>query len=86
MTIHDKIERLTRFASKGAISRAAGLGYTTLNAIVARKSAVTTKTAIALARVLGVDAGWLMDDAKGWPPVRTEGADSEDAAAIGSAA
>lgn len=72
MTIHEKLERLTTFCKKTSISRAAGLGAGTLDAILRRRTQVTSKTGIALARVLSVDAGWLLDDAKRWPPVRAE--------------
>lgn len=74
MTIHEKLTRLTRFGSKSAICKEAGLGITTLTNLLARKSNVTIGTAMALARVLQVDAGWLMNDGAPWPPVRVESA------------
>jgi hypothetical protein len=73
MTIYEKLERLTRFSNKKALAEAAGLGPSALHNILARKGGcITTKTATALARVLGIDAGWLVDDRKPWPPVRDE--------------
>lgn len=69
MTIHQKLERLLRFSSKTAVSRAAGLGASTLGAILARKSDISVNSASSLACVLEVDAAWLMDDSAGWPVV-----------------
>jgi hypothetical protein len=72
MTIHEKIERLTEFSSKSAVSSAAHLGPNFVGAVLRRRSAITTKAAVAIANVLEVDPGWLVDDSKGWPPVRIE--------------
>lgn len=69
MTIHEKLERLTRFASRSAVSKAAGFGTATLATTLARRSGVTTDMAAAFARVLGVDPAWLMDDRRSWPPL-----------------
>jgi plasmid maintenance system antidote protein VapI len=72
MTIHEKLERLTRLMNRKAVCEAAAIGPMTLGNILHRKSSVMAPTALALARVLGVDPGWLIDDSKGWPPVRVE--------------
>lgn len=80
MSIHEKLERLTRFCKKTVVSRAAGLGSGTLDAVLRRRTDVTTRTAIALAGVLSVDAGWLMDESKRWPPIRVEDMETCDAA------
>lgn len=72
MTIHQKLERLTEFSNLAAISKAAGLGTSTLNNMLVRKTDPSTRVVIGLARVLGVDPGWLVDDTREWPPVRVE--------------
>lgn len=74
MTFREKLWRLTATHNRAAISRQAGLSDTYLNATLYRKSRISIKAAVALAKVLGVEPGWLMDDAQDWPPVRiTEG-------------
>ena len=69
-TIYEKLSRLTAKLQRAAVSREAGLSATYLNATLYRKSGISIKAAIALAKVLGVEAGWLMDDTQDWPPVR----------------
>jgi hypothetical protein len=81
MTIHEKIDRLTKLANRRAVSKAAGLGSSTLGTILRRKAGITTTTATALARVLGIEVGWLVDDSQGWPPVRKEADAQEPVAA-----
>jgi len=72
MTIHEKIERLTQLSNRSAVSKAAGLGSSSLTTMLYRKSDVAASSAASLARVLGVDPGWLIDDTREWPPVRVE--------------
>ena len=72
MTIHEKLERITRYSNRSALSRAAGLGPTTLSMILARRSEITVSTAVKLAKTLGVDLNWLVNPEAGWPPVRVE--------------
>jgi len=80
MQTHEKLERLTKFMNRTAVCNAAGLSPATLINAIDRRSSIRGSTAVALARVLGVDAGWLLDDSKGWPPVRVESAETCDAA------
>ena len=72
MTTRQKLERLTKLHNKKATSVAAGLGKQYLFNVLHGLHSLGAKPAVALARVLGVDAGWLLDDARGWPPVRVE--------------
>ena len=73
VTIHQKLERLTRHRNLSAISREIGRFPTYLSSTLNHKSGVSIKTAAALAKHLGVEAGWLIDDEQGWPAVlRTE--------------
>ncbi len=72
MTIHEKLDRLTRLHSRQAVSKAAGLYKGALTAILSRKSPISTQAAVGLARAMSVDVAWLIDDSKGWPPVRIE--------------
>jgi transcriptional regulator with XRE-family HTH domain len=80
MKPHEKLERLTRLMKQKQVSQAAGLGVTTLTNILRRKSSLAWKTAVSIARVLGVDPAWLMDESKGWPPVRVEELEESHAA------
>jgi transcriptional regulator with XRE-family HTH domain len=77
MTIREKLARLTELANKGAVSRRAGLDRSTLWRILQGKSTPRVEALVALAKVLGVDPGWLVDPSRGWPPVRTEGSKAE---------
>jgi hypothetical protein len=72
MTIHEKLRHLTALSNKSAVAIAAGLSSSSLRAILRRRSALTTKDAVAFSQVLGVDVAWLIDDSKGLPPVRIE--------------
>ena len=72
MTIHEKLSRLTKMCHKAAVATRAGLSPATLSSILTRKAGVSITSARSLARVLCVDVGWLIDDSRGWPPVRTD--------------
>jgi hypothetical protein len=72
MTPEEKIIRLTRLCNWKAVSIEAGLGVQYVFNIVHGLHRLGARPAVALARVLGVDIGWLMDDRKAWPPVRFE--------------
>jgi hypothetical protein len=80
MTLHQKLERLTRFCSKRAVSVAAGLGPQYLYNALAEKNEISARSAFALARVLRVDVTWLLDPDQSWPPVRIESADDREPA------
>lgn len=69
MKFRQKLERLTRFANKRKMSIAAGLGANTLYGLVSDGNDASLSTVTAIAKVLGVDVGWLVDDSRGWPPV-----------------
>jgi transcriptional regulator with XRE-family HTH domain len=75
MTIHDKLARLLEIANRSAVCRKAGLSQPTLPNLLSRRSRPGVDTALKLARALGVDPGWLIDDSKGWPPIRVESAE-----------
>ncbi len=70
MTLQSKLARLMALYRKRAVAEAAGVSAMTLSNVLSGKHQPTVKTVFGLARVLGVDPGWLLDDAKGWPPVR----------------
>ena len=71
MLLHEKVRRLIRPYKKSFIAKAAGLSVQTLLNVLSGNKAPTLETARALAKPLGVEVGWLVDDEKGWPPVRT---------------
>jgi len=70
MTIREKLAKLTRLYKKKAVAIAAGIDPVTLRSIMVGKREPSLKVVKALARALGVDAGWLISDLQGWPPVR----------------
>ena len=70
MKIAEKIERLTRVMRRNQLCREAGLPVTTISELTTgRTTSITTVKAVALARALGVDIGWFVDDSRDWPPV-----------------
>ncbi len=72
MTIHDKLRQLLETANYTAVCRKAEIPQTTLHNMLARSSTPGIDTALKIARALSVDPGWLIDDTRGWPPVRVE--------------
>jgi len=69
MTIRKKIELLTQFANRRALSRAAGLHPNTITNILRSNGNIATSTTVRLARVMKVDIGWFADDSQEWPPI-----------------
>jgi hypothetical protein len=79
MRAREKLERLTRLHNKSATSLAAGLGHQYLFNVLSGIHNLGARPAVALAKVLEVDPGWLLDDSRGWPPLRIEaGTDDRD--------
>ena len=70
MTFAAKLSRLLRVARVAPVAKAAQISQNTLYVLAAGKHQPTLSKAAAIARALGVDLGWLVDDSKGWPPVR----------------
>ena len=75
MTILEKLRRLTEDMHKSRVAKRAGLPATALSNYLNRGSIPSACIAARLARALGVDPGWLIDDTRGWPPVRIEQVD-----------
>jgi len=63
---------------RAGICRDAGLSESTLWRIIDAHHTPSTVVAAKLARALSVDPGWLIDDSKGWPPVRVEQPEDSD--------
>jgi transcriptional regulator with XRE-family HTH domain len=72
MTFHEKLERLCEDRNRSAIERRADVGQSTIWRILKGRYFPACDVAARLASALGVDAGWFIDDKKGWPPVRVE--------------
>jgi hypothetical protein len=71
MSTQEKLRQLTRMHNKRAVSIEAGLAPNSFRAILTKKQIdISARTAAALARVLGVDLVWLLDDSRGFPEVR----------------
>lgn len=69
MTIPEKLKRLAGMMSPTKLSRRTGLGLTSVHSYINGRSIPRADSALALARGLGVDVQWLLDDSRGWPPV-----------------
>lgn len=74
MTFREKLRRLTEDMHKAKVARRAGMGQPQFHEYL---QGVTPRidTAARIARALHVDVGWLIDDAREWPPVRVETSD-----------
>lgn len=70
MTFSQKLSRLLRVHRAEAVSRASGISVPQLSCLRRGINAPLMKTANSLAKTFGIDVGWLIDDAKSWPPVR----------------
>lgn len=81
MTIHEKLRRLARNMKLASISREAGLAVSYLHNTLKDNRLPSVDSAARIARTLGVDPGWLIDDTRGWPPTRTEENEPEPATA-----
>ena len=70
MTMQTKLAKYAKVYSAATISRAAGLSAGSLSAILnSERPNPKVETVRALARALGVDPLWLIDENAGWPPV-----------------
>ncbi len=72
MRFSDKLERLTANVNKAKASLDAGLPPTAISNYLAKGQVPRADTGVAIARVLGVAADWLFDDAQDWPPPKAE--------------
>ncbi|HMO25456.1 MAG TPA: helix-turn-helix transcriptional regulator [Tepidisphaeraceae bacterium] len=71
MTFTEKLRRLMKMHRPKMVAQVAGVSRATMAALVAGKHQPMIGTANAIARAVGVDVGWLIDDTRDWPPVRT---------------
>lgn len=74
MTIAEKLKRFSQTHNMSAIARATGVSRTCIGQIC-KGSQPRASVAVRLARALGVDVAWLIDDTAEWPPVRNEAAE-----------
>jgi transcriptional regulator with XRE-family HTH domain len=81
MTFTEKLRRLTDDRVKQKISLRAGLPSTAISNYLSKGTIPNATTAVQIARALEVDPGWLIDDSKGWPPVRVRAREEELTAA-----
>ncbi len=72
MTTGEKLKHLLRLHSLPAVARAAGIQPCTLRAWTVDKHSPRLSSLRPIADVLGVDIGWLADDRRGLPVVRSE--------------
>jgi DNA-binding XRE family transcriptional regulator len=69
MTTTEKLARLLDRSNRAVIARDAGIQKQTLYSITRGKHLPQSKTALRIARALGVSTDWLLDDSQGMPPV-----------------
>jgi transcriptional regulator with XRE-family HTH domain len=72
MTFHQKLARLMRDMNVSAVARRAGISQLTLWKYLHEGRMPMANCVVSLASALGVEAGWLIDDSKPWPPIRVE--------------
>lgn len=72
MTFRQKLEALMSDRTKASVARKADIHPTALTSYLKRGITPGSDVAVRLARALGVDIGWLIDDRRDWPPVRVE--------------
>ena len=71
MTITEKIKALMQDRRVNVVAARVGVHPITLTSY-SKGTIPGADVALKLARALGVDPGWLVDDSRGWPPVRVE--------------
>ncbi|MEA2707997.1 MAG: hypothetical protein QOF78_598 [Phycisphaerales bacterium] len=71
MTFHEKLRRLMEDRNRSAVARRVGVSVTTFNNYCTRDVQPLAENALRIARALNVSLEWLLDDARGWPPVWT---------------
>jgi transcriptional regulator with XRE-family HTH domain len=74
MTITQKIAALMQDRRQSVIAARVGIHPVTLSSY-SKGTIPGADVAAKLAQALGVDPGWLIDDSRGWPPVRVETAE-----------
>ena len=81
MTVNEKLNRLASMMSPTKLAKASGLKMTTVFNYISGKSVPSAQNVLPIARALGVDVHWLLDDRAGWPPVYAEDPNSQPTAA-----
>jgi DNA-binding phage protein len=81
MTLREKLERLTEFSNRKRICKAAGLSSNVLYGIIVEGKDPCLGTIAAIAKVLGIELSWLVDERASWPPVFTPDRSPEPMAA-----
>ncbi len=68
MTLGEKIRRILHEQKRSQywLAKAAGLSENTISNVVCGHSEPSYRRAMRMARALGEDADWLLDDDKGW--------------------
>jgi hypothetical protein len=72
MTFHEKLDRLTEVSNRSKLSRAAGLPLNAISDCIKKRYLPRAGNAAKMARALGVSLDWLLDETRGFPPVRVE--------------
>jgi len=71
-TIHQKLLHICELSNRAKVSRKAGFGDNYLNAVLARRMDISASSAVKLARALGLQVKYLIDDSIGILPVMYE--------------
>ena len=68
MTINEKLRALMHDRKMTVIARRAGIKYPSLYQYVNQDAMPGAGTALRIAKAIGVEVEWLLDDTQGWPP------------------
>jgi transcriptional regulator with XRE-family HTH domain len=79
MKMSEKLARLMRHMNLSKVARASGVSRPVIDKYLTG-ARPRSDLALSLARTLGVDPAWLIDDAQAWPPKRVESAEPSHAA------
>ena len=72
MTFQQKMQALMQDRKHSVVAKRVGVHPITLASYINHGAMPAANIAARIAKSLGVDPGWLIDDARDWPPIRVE--------------
>jgi hypothetical protein len=86
MKFREKLKRLTQDINKASLCRRHGLRSTFIFDHLNIVKNPSIDSVAKIAKALEVDAGWLADDSKNWPPVYAHSQSNESAQSVAQGA